>query len=83
MLEAGIVGDQVRKISRHSKETEIFHTNYVRVGVQTAQRVAGALDNLLATQYNGKNGSVPTVATATKTDDDRTAPGASQRRQAA
>lgn len=62
MLESGVVGDIVRKVSRHSKETEVFHTNYVRVGVQTAQMIGNNLNALLNSKMSSDDKKTITKA---------------------
>lgn len=44
MLDSGSSGDIVKKISRHSKDTEIFHKHYTRVDLKSAQEIGKKLD---------------------------------------
>jgi integrase len=53
MLIAGAAESQVRKITRHHRDSVVFQDSYVTVDVESAQRVGSLLDQLLANGFSG------------------------------
>lgn len=51
MLNAGVSGDLVRKITRHSKDTDIFLKHYTRIDLSNAQNIGKKLQEFNQSQH--------------------------------